>query len=185
MFPTADQGFSSTQGTLFGFYSIQIVFDACNIYPHHASTNANDKMAVKDYIFLQNIMHTMKRKYSNINCAEWWILAKRCRISIVRYRICTTRSAGSKIRWDPPPQFNLCTTAGYCGYILFFIRSITKCHFTTHLPGIRTLKIVIHMPKNLMPIANCHRVTHELLVNTSVLRNPDSRNWPRHAREIN
>ena len=42
------------------------------------------------------------------------------------------------------------------------------------------------MPKNLMPIANyCHRVTHELLVNTSVLRNPDSRNWPQHAREIN
>jgi len=43
------------------------------------------------------------------------------------------------------------------------------------------------MPKNLMPIANCHRVTHELLVNTFVLGNPDSRrpNWPQHAREIN
>jgi len=44
-------------------------------------TNVNDKMAVKDYIF-QNIMHT--EKYSDINCAEWWIPAKRCRISIVR-----------------------------------------------------------------------------------------------------
>ena len=28
-----------------------IVFDACNIYPHQAWTNANDKMTVKDYIF--------------------------------------------------------------------------------------------------------------------------------------
>jgi len=27
------------------------VSDACNIYPHQASTNANDKMTVKDYIF--------------------------------------------------------------------------------------------------------------------------------------
>ena len=27
-FPTADQGFSSIQGTLLGFYGIQIVFDA-------------------------------------------------------------------------------------------------------------------------------------------------------------
>jgi len=24
----------------------------------------------------------------NVNCAEWWIPAKRCRISNVRYRIC-------------------------------------------------------------------------------------------------
>ena len=41
-FPTADQGISSIQGTLFGFYGIQIVFDACNIhvYPHQAQTNA-------------------------------------------------------------------------------------------------------------------------------------------------
>jgi len=28
-----------------------IVFDACNIYPHQAWTNANDKMTVKGYIF--------------------------------------------------------------------------------------------------------------------------------------
>ena len=60
--------------------------DACNIYPHQAWTNANDKMTVKDYSVLQNIMH--REKYSGINCAEWWIPAKRCRISIVRYRIC-------------------------------------------------------------------------------------------------
>jgi len=71
--------FLSIQGTLFGFYRIQIVFDACSIYPHQAQTNANDKKTVKDYIFLQNSTHT--EKYSNINCAEWWIPAKRCRIS--------------------------------------------------------------------------------------------------------
>jgi len=29
-----------------------------------------------------------REKYSTINCAEWWIPAKRCRISIVRYMIC-------------------------------------------------------------------------------------------------
>jgi len=53
-FPTADLGFSINQGTLFGFYGIQIVFDACNIYPHQAWTNANDKMTVKDYIFCKH-----------------------------------------------------------------------------------------------------------------------------------
>jgi len=36
-FPTAYQGFSSIQGTL---------FDACNIYPLQARANANDKMTV-------------------------------------------------------------------------------------------------------------------------------------------
>ena len=29
-FPTADQGFSSIQGTLFGFYAIKVVFHAHN-----------------------------------------------------------------------------------------------------------------------------------------------------------
>ena len=37
------------------------MFDACNIYLHQAWTNANDKMTVKDYIFIQNIMHTEKK----------------------------------------------------------------------------------------------------------------------------
>ena len=55
-------------------------------YPHQAWTNSNDKMTAKDYIFLQNNTH--REKYSNTNCAEWWTPAKRCRISIVRYRIC-------------------------------------------------------------------------------------------------
>jgi len=50
-FPTTHQGFPSVQGTLFGFYGIEIVFDACNIYPHQAWTSANDKMTAKDYIF--------------------------------------------------------------------------------------------------------------------------------------
>ena len=59
------------------------MFAACNIYPHQARTNANDKMIVKDYILLQNIMR--REKYSNISCAEWWITAERYRISIVRY----------------------------------------------------------------------------------------------------
>ena len=27
------------------------MFDACNIYPHQARTNANDKVTVKDYTF--------------------------------------------------------------------------------------------------------------------------------------
>jgi len=34
--------------------------------------------------FLTNINH--REKYSNTNCEEWWIPAKTCRISIVRYR---------------------------------------------------------------------------------------------------
>ena len=34
--------------------------NACNIHPHQARTNTNDKMTVKDYIFLQNIMHREK-----------------------------------------------------------------------------------------------------------------------------
>ena len=90
--------------------------NACNIHPHQARTNANDKMTVKDYIFLQNIMH--REKYSNIKCTEWWIPGKRCRISIVRYgsviRGCgsQTRGAGSEIRWDPS-QFNRCCTNIY------------------------------------------------------------------------
>ena len=32
-------------------------------------------MTMKDYIFLQNIMH--REKYSNISRTEWWIAAKR------------------------------------------------------------------------------------------------------------
>jgi len=52
-FQTADQEFSSTEGTLLGFYGIKIVFYACNIYPHQARTTANDKMTVNDYIFLK------------------------------------------------------------------------------------------------------------------------------------
>jgi len=86
-FPTADQGFSSIQGTLVGFYGIQIVFDACNIYLHQAWTNANDKMTVNDYIFYTK-HHAYRKKNSNINCADWWIPAKRCQISIVGCRIC-------------------------------------------------------------------------------------------------
>jgi len=51
-FLTADQRFSSIQVTLFGLLLWHlIVFDACNIYPHQAWTNANDKMTAKDYIF--------------------------------------------------------------------------------------------------------------------------------------
>ena len=51
-------------------------------------------------------MHT--EKYSNMNCAEWWIPANRCRVSIVGARSVIrgsgsqTRDAGSEIRWDPP-----------------------------------------------------------------------------------
>jgi len=73
-----------------------------------AWTNANDKMTVKDYIFLQNIMH--REKYSNINCAKWWIPTNRCRISIlwgrgsvIRGSGSQTKGAGSEIRWDPIP----------------------------------------------------------------------------------
>jgi len=43
-------------------------------------------MTVKGYIFLQNVMY--REKYSNVNCAEWFIPAKRYWNSIVRYRIC-------------------------------------------------------------------------------------------------
>ena len=53
-FSTADLGLSSIQGTLFGFRGIWIVFDTCNIYPHQAWTNANDRMTVKDYIFTKH-----------------------------------------------------------------------------------------------------------------------------------
>jgi len=48
-------------------------------------------------------MHRKKYSYSNINCAEWWIPAKRCRISIVRYSGSQTRDAGTEIRGDLPP----------------------------------------------------------------------------------
>jgi len=42
---------------------------------------------MKDCIF--NTIH--REKYSNINCAEYWIPAKKFRISTVRYRICYYR----------------------------------------------------------------------------------------------
>jgi len=59
-FSTADQGFSSIQGTVFRFYGISIVSDACNIYPHQARTNANDKITAKDCIFSK---HHAQKKY--------------------------------------------------------------------------------------------------------------------------
>ena len=57
-FPTADQGLSSIQGTLFRFCGIKIVFDACNIYLHQAWTDANDKITVKDYIAIDSTQHS-------------------------------------------------------------------------------------------------------------------------------
>jgi len=51
------------------------VFDACSIYLYQAWANAKDKMSVKDYIFLQNIMH--REKHLKVNCTEWWIPAKK------------------------------------------------------------------------------------------------------------
>jgi len=100
--PTADQGFLSIQGTLFGFY--KMVFYAFNICPHQAWTNANDKKTVKDYLK----KHIMRRlgpteKYSNINWAEWWIpFAKWCRISIVRYMICYYRDTVVDLKQEVP-----------------------------------------------------------------------------------
>jgi len=84
-FPTADLGFSSIQGTLFGFCGIKVVFDDCNIYPHQAWTNANDKMTVKDYIFAK---HHAQRKILKHKPRRNGKRCKRCRISIVRHRIC-------------------------------------------------------------------------------------------------
>ena len=46
----------------------------------------NDRMTAKDYIFTKR--YAQRKMYSNINCTEWWIPAKRCRISTVRHRIC-------------------------------------------------------------------------------------------------
>jgi len=48
------------------------------IRKHQARTNANDKISVKDYIFVQNIMHT--EKYSNVDCTETEKGAKWCQI---------------------------------------------------------------------------------------------------------
>jgi len=39
------------------------VFDACNIYKHQEWTNANDKMAVKDYIFTKRFAYRKILKY--------------------------------------------------------------------------------------------------------------------------
>jgi len=64
------------------------VFDAYNIYPHQAWTNANDKMTVMDYIFTK---HRAYKKYSNITCAEWWIPAKKVPDLNCEYRICYYR----------------------------------------------------------------------------------------------
>ena len=50
-----------------------------------------------------------REKYSNMNCVEWWIPAKRCRISIVRYMNVDVKQ---EVRGDPRsggtpnPQFN-------------------------------------------------------------------------------
>jgi len=85
-FPTADHGFSSIQGTLFGFRGIQIAFDACNIYPHQARTNANDKMAAKDYTFTTT--SCTQKKIPRYRPHRNGKGAKRCRISIARYLMC-------------------------------------------------------------------------------------------------
>ena len=78
------RGFRAFKALWLAFIAFK-VFYTCNIYLYQAWTSANDKMTVKGDFF-----HKTSRiqKYSNINCAEWWISAKRCRISIVRYRIC-------------------------------------------------------------------------------------------------
>ena len=45
------------------------MFDACNIYPHQAWTNANDKMILKDYIF-----------FYKTSCIEKILKYKLCRL---------------------------------------------------------------------------------------------------------
>ena len=68
-FPTADHWvFEHSMDSARLLWHLNSVY-ACNIYLHQAWTNANDKMTVKDYIFLQNIMHTQKNT-QNYNCAE-------------------------------------------------------------------------------------------------------------------
>jgi len=76
----------------------------------HLSTpsieNANDKNDREGLHFLQNITH--REKHSNINCAEWWIPAKRCRISIVtlvdlKQQVLDLRFGGIS------PNFNPCS----------------------------------------------------------------------------
>jgi len=67
-------------------------------------------MTVKDYIFLQTSY--MQLKYSNINCAEWWIPAKKvpdlnCEVRyvfVIRGSGSQTRGAGSEIGRIPPPN---------------------------------------------------------------------------------
>jgi len=76
-------------------------------------------MTVKDYIFLQTSY--MQLKYSNINCAEWWIPAKKvpdlnCEVRyvfVIRGSGSQTRGAGSKIG-RIPPQSNPCTDEDIC-----------------------------------------------------------------------
>ena len=83
--------------------------DACNIYPHQAGTNANDKMTVKDDIFYNNIMHT--EKYSNINCTEWRIPAKKvsdlnCEVQDLLLEVVDLIQEVPNLRSSGIPQFN-------------------------------------------------------------------------------
>ena len=110
-FPTADHGFSSIQGTLFGFRGIQIASDACYIYPHQARTNANDKMAANDYTFTTT--SCTQKKYPDIDRTETEKVQKGAG-SQLRGTWCVIRGSGSQIRGggtdirrdNPRLQFN-------------------------------------------------------------------------------
>ena len=98
--------FEHSRHSVWLLWHLNSVWDlATSIY----TKQANDKMTVKDYIFLQNIVH--REKYSNINCAEWWIPAKSARSqmwgtgSVIKGSGSQTTGAGSEIRWDLP-RFN-------------------------------------------------------------------------------
>ena len=110
-FPTTDQGFSSIQGTVFGFYGILISFDACNIYRYQAWTNANDKMTVEDYFFFTKHHAYRKilkyklctvvdpsRKVPDLNCEVQDLLLE---VVDLKLEVPDLRSSGM-----PPPQFN-------------------------------------------------------------------------------
>ena len=87
-----------------------LVFNACHICPHQARTNANDKITVKDYIFLQKtsciekilkyktcrVVDPSKKKVPDLSCEVQDLLPE---VVDLKQEVLYLRSAGI-------PQFN-------------------------------------------------------------------------------
>jgi len=92
------------------------VFDACNIYPDQAWTNANDKMTVKDYILTKHHAYRkiLEYKLSRVVDRRKKVPDLNFEVQELLLEVVDLKQEVPDLRCDgiPPPKFNPCSVLG-------------------------------------------------------------------------